>query len=101
MRALSGAGDLQGSRYPQSVTGLHEGPGILAPFLIIKVNGKKMATVILQQGVDPNGMITGQMAEDHLVRYRKQQAVTTIRAFDPRLRADTHPPLVGAGGGVT
>ena len=45
------------------MTGLHEGAGIVAPVRLVKIGSQKMAGIILQQGIHPNRVLTGQMVE--------------------------------------
>ncbi len=95
--AFSGARDFQCGRHSELVAGLHERSRVIPPFRLVEIDGQEVATVVLQQWIDANRVIAGQMLVDHRVRQRDQKAIATVRALDARLFADTGTPLVGAG----
>jgi len=65
--------------------------------LLYEIYGEEIASVVLQQRIDANCMLAGQMVEDDRVGQRNQHSVTTVPAFDARFFADTGTPLIGAG----
>ena len=53
--------------------------------------------VVFQQGVEAEGVVSGQMAIDRFIAERQQLPVLAIAAGHPRLFADALPPFIGAG----
>ncbi|MDD2975891.1 hypothetical protein [Aquabacterium sp.] len=82
------------------MAGQHERFGILLPIGLVKVDGQEMACVVLQQWVDPHGVLARQVVVDHGIGQREQQTLAAIPAFDARLVADTRSPFIAAGGGI-
>ena len=97
VRALAGARNLQRRRHAQLVTGLDERTGILSPLGLVEIDCQEIAGVVLQQRIDADRVLAGQVVVDHRIRQRDQRAVAAVPALDARLLADTGPPLVGAG----
>ena len=64
VRAIPGAGNLQGNGHAQLVARLHEGAGILSPLGFVEIDGEEMAGVILQQRIDADRVLAGQMVVD-------------------------------------
>lgn len=95
--AIAGAGNLQRRRNAKLPAGLHESLGILSPVGLIKISREKIATVIAQERIDADGLLSSQMVIDHLIGHRQQLALAAVTAFDPGLVADTGLPLVTAG----
>ena len=56
--------------------------------------------VVFQQGVEAEGVVSGQMAIDRFIPERQQLPVFAIAAGHPWLFADVLPPLIGAGRGI-
>ena len=59
-----------------------------------------MAGVVGQEGVDTDGMLSGQVTVDDPVGQRNQRAIGALGAFDAWLFADARTPLVRAGRGI-
>jgi hypothetical protein len=76
---------------------LHEGAGVVSPFGFVEIDSEEMASIVLQQGIDTDRVLTGQMVEDDRVGQRNQHSIATVPALDARLFADTCTPLVGTG----
>jgi hypothetical protein len=72
--------------------------GILPPFLIVEISGEKMAGVVGQKRIDPNGAFASKVLVDHLIRQGNQQAVIALATLDTRLFANTGQPLIAKGG---
>lgn len=53
--------------------------------------------VVVQQGVEADGVVSGQVAVDRCIAERQQLAVVAVAAGDPWLLADALPPFIGAG----
>ena len=53
--------------------------------------------VVLQQGVETDGVLAGQMAIDRRIAEGLQLPVVAVAAGDPWLLAEAWPPLIGAG----
>lgn len=100
VRALAGARDLQRGRYAEVTAGLHEGPGITAPLGIVEVHRQEVATVVLQQGIDADGVAAGEVVVEGLIGQWDQQPMMAIGALDPRLLADARTPFVSTRGRI-
>jgi hypothetical protein len=57
--------------------------------------------VVFQQGVEANGVVSGQMAIDRCIAEWQQLPVLAIAAGHPRFFADALPPPIGAGRGIS
>lgn len=62
MRALPGARDLEGRRHLQFLAGMPEGSGVITLILLVKVDRQQETVVVLQQGVEAEGLFAGQVA---------------------------------------
>ena len=100
VRALAGAGNLQRRGHTQFGAGQDEGLGILAPIGLVEIDRQEMAGVALQQRIDADCVLTGQMVVDHRIGQWQQHALGAIATLDARLLTDARAPLVGAGRGV-
>ena len=64
VRPIAGARNLEGNGHVKFATRLHEGAGVLSPFGFVEIDGEEMASVVLQQGIDADRVLTGQMVVD-------------------------------------
>jgi len=79
-------------RHRQLPAGAQKGPGVLAPVLLIEIHRQQMTGVVLQQGVEAEGMVAGQMAVDRRIGEGRQLPVMAVAAADPGLLADAGSP---------
>jgi hypothetical protein len=73
-----GDGDLQRCGHCQLPTGAQKGLGIIAPVLLVNVDGQQVTGVVLQQGVEAEGVVSGQMAVDRCIAEGPQLAVVVV-----------------------
>ena len=64
VRPFAGARNLEGNGHAKFATRLHEGAGVLSPLGFVEIDGEEIAGVVLQQGIDTDRVLTGQMVVD-------------------------------------
>jgi hypothetical protein len=106
MAAPSRTGPLQRHWELQLTARLQERSRVLLPSVLVEVNRKEEARLILQHGVHAGHkrlagvVVAGQVPADDVVGDREKASVVTLRALDARLLADATGPLVRTGRGV-
>ena len=100
MGALARAGNLQRRRYTQLLTRANYRAGILAPIGLIKIDGQKMAGVILQERINTHSVATSKMIVNHIIGEGAQPAVMAVSTLDSRFFANPGTPFVGTGRSV-
>jgi len=65
--ALARAGDFQRCGYRQLPTRAQKGPGVITPVLLVEVDSQQVAMVVVQQGVEAEAVVSGQMAIDRFI----------------------------------
>ena len=104
---LTGPGSFQHSRNAHGTAGLQKCTSVLAPALLIEIDGQEKARLVLKHGVNAcdkrlAGWIKSrQMPTNHFISHRKKPSMLAVRALDSWLLADTSNPLIAAGGRVT
>src|SRR5690606_34648579 len=101
VRPVSRAGSLDRNRDAEIGARTGEGSNILSPLGFVEIDGQEVAAVVLQQRVDTDRVVTGQVGVDGSVRKRDQRAIPAVSALDTRLLAHSSAPLVRTGRCVT
>ena len=106
MAATSRTGPLQRRRELQLTARLQERSRVLLPSVLVEVNRKEEARLVLQHRVHAGHerlagvVVAGQVPADDVVGDREKASMVTLRALDARLLAHAADPLVRAGRGV-
>ncbi|MFO1206301.1 MAG: hypothetical protein U1E63_11330 [Burkholderiales bacterium] len=101
VRPVSRAGSLDCNRDAEIGARTGEGSNILSPLGIVEIDREEVAVVVLQQRIDTDRVVTGQVGVDGSVRERDQRAIPTVSALDSGLLAHSSAPLVRTGRCVT
>ena len=72
VRSFAGARNLKRNGHAKFATRLHEGAGVLSPLAFVEIDGEKIASIVLQQGIDADRVLTGQMVVENRIRQRDQ-----------------------------
>jgi len=101
MRPVSGARSLDRNRDAEIGARTGEGSNILSPLGFVEIDREEATAVVLQQRVNTDRVVTGQVGEDGSVRKRDQRAIRAVSALDSWLLANSSAPLVRTGQCVT
>lgn len=72
MRTVSGPGTFNGKLQAFAPTRFRESHYVVPPLLLVEIDGKEPAGIVLQKRVDPNDVTALQMIENGLVRHRQE-----------------------------
>ncbi len=68
VRPFAGSRNLERRRDTEFGTRLHESPGIFSPLGFVEIDGEKMTGIVLQQRIDADCVLTGQMVVQDCIR---------------------------------